>query len=79
MQANLIAIGNSQGIILPARLLRALGIKDKLELEVAQDALMLRPTHPRAQWETAFKAMAAAGDDQMLMDNVFEDESFEQW
>jgi len=79
MQANLIAIGNSRGVILPARLLSALGIRDKLELEVAQDALLLRPTHPRAQWEAAFKAMAAAGDDQMLMDSVFEDESFEPW
>ena len=79
MQANLIAIGNSQGVILPARLLRALGIKDKLELEAASGALVLRPTHPRAQWEAAFRAMAVAGDDKVLIDDVLEDESFESW
>ena len=72
MQANLISIGNSKGIILPAPLLKALGITERLSLEIEQDALLLSPVPSRAAWEPAFEEMAALGDDQLLMDSVLE-------
>ena len=48
MQANLISIGNSKGVILPAPLLKALGITERRSLEIEQDALVLRPVPSRA-------------------------------
>jgi hypothetical protein len=34
---------------------------------------------PRRGWEDAFKRMAKNGDDKLLMPDVFEDETFEEW
>lgn len=79
MRLSLIGIGNSKGVIIPAKVLKELGVKDYLELEVSRDALLLRPGNPRATWKVAFKRMAVQGDDQMLINDVFEDESFEEW
>ena len=79
MKADLIAIGNSKGIIIPAPVLKSLNIQDKLEMEVRQDTMLLRNASPRTKWEAAFQAMAAHKDDQLLIDDVFEDESLEEW
>ena len=79
MRLSIIGIGNSKGVIIPAKVLKKLGVKDYLELEVRRDALLLRPKNPRSTWEVAFKKMASQGDDLRLIDDVFEDESFEEW
>jgi antitoxin MazE len=34
---------------------------------------------PRKNWEKAFKKMHENGDDQLLIDDVFEDENFDEW
>lgn len=79
MKIDLIPIGNSKGIIIPAPVLKDLGIKDKLDLEIRQNTMLLRSANPRATWEAAFKVMAENGEDQLLIDSVLEDESFEEW
>lgn len=79
MKVDLIPIGNSRGIIIPAPVLKNLGIQDKLELEIRKNTMLLRSANPRASWGAAFKAMAENGDDQLLIDSVWEDESFEEW
>lgn len=33
----------------------------------------------RANWEKSFKVMNDRGDDELLIQNVFEDEDFEKW
>lgn len=76
MKTGLISIGNSKGIIIPAPVIRNLGIHDELELEVKDNTMLLRPIHPRAKWTAAFQA---AGADELLIDSVFEDETFEEW
>ena len=78
MKTSLIPIGNSKGIIIPAPVIRKLGIQDKLELEIKDNTMLLRPLNPRAKWAEAFKA-AENGDDELLIDSVFEDETFEEW
>ena len=40
--------------------------------------MLLRPLNPRAKWAEAFKA-AENGDEELLIDSVFEDETFEEW
>ena len=67
VKTRIIQIGNSQGIRIPKAILDQLGFTEEVELEVLPDQLIVRSLHrPRQQWEEAFKAMAAAGDDQLL-------------
>ena len=33
----------------------------------------------RSGWEAAFQEMARNGDDQLLMDDLFDDENIEEW
>ena len=40
-----------------------------------EDHLILKPK-PRNNWEGAFKKMHENGDDQLLIDDVFQDENF---
>jgi antitoxin MazE len=67
MRARIVKIGNSQGIRIPKPLLEQTGIMDDVEIEVAQNQIIIRPvTNPRAGWDEAFKAMADKGDDTIL-------------
>ena len=50
-----------------------------MELEVTTDAILLKPSKPRAGWAAAFQEMALRKDDQLLIADVFEDEAFEPW
>ncbi|MDR6967042.1 hypothetical protein J2X31_001042 [Flavobacterium arsenatis] len=34
---------------------------------------------PRTGWDKAFKKMHDNGEDKLLMNDVFEDENFEEW
>ncbi len=80
MELSIIKIGNSRGIRIPKVILEKYNLKDKVELILQDDYLILKPVHkPRLGWEEAFKEMHENGDDQLLIDDVFEDESFEEW
>ena len=49
MKARVIRIGNSQGILIPGRLLLAAGLRDEVELSTGHGVLMIRPVQaPRA-------------------------------
>jgi len=44
------------------------------------DHIVLRPLkEPRKGWSEAFQEMHASGDDQLLIDDVFDDENFDEW
>lgn len=80
MEISVINIGNSKGIRLPKTILEKYSIHDKIELILEKGYIVLKPkTEPRKGWEKAFMKMRENGDDQLLMDDVFEDESFEEW
>lgn len=80
MELSIINIGNSKGIRLSKTILEKYNISDKIELILEKGYIILKPkSEPRKNWETAFKKMHANGDDQLLMDDVFEDENFEEW
>jgi antitoxin MazE len=80
MTIPLIQIGNSKGIRLSKTLIEKYHIQDSLELIMEKDCIILKPkTMARAGWEKAFKKMHENGDDQLLMDDVFGDEQFEEW
>ena len=79
MQTKVIAIGNSRGIRIPKPILQQYAIDDDLEMELRDDGILLRPVNAvRKGWDAAFARMAAEGDDQLLIDDVFDDEPFEE-
>ncbi|MEN8192511.1 MAG: AbrB/MazE/SpoVT family DNA-binding domain-containing protein [Bacteroidota bacterium] len=80
MQVSIIKIGNSKGFRLSKSLLDEYGIKDKVELVLEKKQIILKPINqPRQGWDEAFKQMHASGDDELLIDDVFEDEDLEEW
>lgn len=80
MELSIINIGNSKGIRLSKTILEKYNIQDKIELVLEKDFIVLKPkTEPRKNWEKAFEKMRENNDDQLLIEDVFEDENFEEW
>jgi antitoxin MazE len=80
MEISVIKIGNSKGLRLSKDILARYKIKDKVELILEKGYIILKPTkQPRKGWEKAFKRMHDNSDDKLLLDDVFEDETFEEW
>ncbi len=71
MKAQIIQIGNSQGIRIPKVLLEESGISGEVEVELHPDGIMIRKAQkPRAGWEDAFRAMAENDDDEGGLDSI---------
>ncbi|HAI74917.1 MAG TPA: MazF family transcriptional regulator [Microscillaceae bacterium] len=78
MQVSIIQIGNSKGIRLSKTLLEKYHITDKVELILEEDCIVIKSVaEPRKDWDAAFAAMHRNGDDKLLIDGVFEDESWD--
>lgn len=69
MLVSVVAIGNSKGIRLPKAILEQLHIQDKLELEVEDRRLVLKPVSsaPRAGWEEVFRKLHSGKEDARLI------------
>ncbi len=66
-----------KGIRLSKTLLEKYNISDKIVLILEKEYIILKPkAEPRKGWDKAFKKMHQNGDDQLLIDDVFEDETF---
>jgi antitoxin MazE len=80
MEVSVVKIGNSRGIRLSKTLLERYKIRDTVDLIMEKGHIIIRPLNkPRNGWDKAFKEMNAAGDDKMLIDEVFQDENLEEW
>ncbi len=67
IKTKLIKIGNSQGIRIPKSILKQLNFTSEVEIDIQDNQLVLRPlATARHGWDTAFSAMAQAGDDLLL-------------
>ena len=80
MKANIINIGNSQGIILPSILLRQLHLsfKSTVHIEIDNGAIIIKPD-PRQGWAEAAQEMSAAGDDELLLGDFPNEFDKEEW
>lgn len=81
MKVNLIPIGNSKGVRIPASVIKECGLGDELDMRVEKGTIVLAPARKvREGWGSAFEKMAAAGDDEPLMPdtlaNNFDDEDW---
>jgi antitoxin MazE len=64
MKAQIIQIGNSQGIRIPKAILEETKISGEIELEVCPEGILIRNIKkPRSDWDVAFKALAETDDD----------------
>ncbi len=71
MKAQIIQIGNSQGIRIPKMLLEDSRITGDVELELHPDGILIRNAQrARAGWDEAFKAMAENEDDELSHGNL---------
>jgi antitoxin MazE len=69
MKTTIRRMGNSQGVLIPKPILAQLGLEDEVEMEVENDAIVLRKPlkKTREGWADASQAIAGAGDDALLM------------
>jgi antitoxin MazE len=76
VKTGLIRIGNSRGVRLPKPLIEQHGLGDEVELHSRSDGILIRraKAHPREGWEDDARAMAAAGDDELLFPEPFDNE-----
>lgn len=81
MKVNLVHIGNSRGVRIPASVIRQCGFGDKIEMRIENGVVVLAPAGRRREdWAAAFEKMAAAGDDALLtpddLGTSFDDEEW---
>ena len=80
MQVRIIQVGNSKGLRLSKTIIEKYDIKDKVELVLKDDCILLKAIpNPREGWAKEFQRMHKKGDDKLMIDDVFEDEAFEEW
>ena len=80
MEISIIKIGNSKYFRLTQTILERYNITDKIELILEKGQIILRPiSEPRKGWDKAFQKMHKNGDDQLLINDVFDDENFGEW
>ena len=63
MHTRLIRVGNSQGIVLPKKLLQQYHLSGEVELHSTPDGLLIKPmaSPARQGWEAQMQAALAAG------------------
>jgi antitoxin MazE len=84
MKAQIVRIGNSQGIRIPKPFLQQSGIAKEVDIEVQGNKIVLRSLRrPREGWEESFRQMASKGDDRLLDEKLLKptrwDEEEWQW
>ena len=84
MEVSIIKIGNSKGLRLPKTILKKYDIKDSVELVLEEEQIVIKPVSKKREgWDKAFEKMSQKmsqnKEDNPVMDDVFEDEDFEEW
>jgi len=82
MKTSVIRIGNSRGIRIPKTVLEQCRINEKVNLEVEGDTIIIKPDKkkPREGWEEAFKKMHELKEDELLIDDMIDLDTFDwEW
>ncbi|REJ77456.1 MAG: AbrB/MazE/SpoVT family DNA-binding domain-containing protein [Acidobacteria bacterium] len=79
MKAQIVRIGNSQGVRIPKILLNESSLEVDVELEVCEEGILIRPAkNPRQNWDSLFREMADDDADEMLIEDGEAQGSFEK-
>ncbi|BBU29031.1 transcriptional regulator/antitoxin, MazE [Caballeronia pedi] len=82
MKTTIRKMGNSQGVLIPKPFLAQLGLENEVEMNVEDDAIVLRRPRSRVRegWAEASKSIAASGDDKLVMGEFANDDDSElEW
>ena len=83
MLVSIVPIGNSRGIRIPKSVLQQLNIEEKVELEIHDRELLIRPIKKKVRegWSEEFMKMHNNGDDKLLINDLeeFEEQDEFQW
>ena len=76
-----VSIGNSRGIRIPKQVLDRCQIDDLVTMTIKGRRIILVPQDrmPRDGWEDAAKSMRSSGDDELLIPDVLDDDTDEEW
>ncbi len=80
MKAQIIQIGNSQGIRIPKMLLEETRLAGEVELEVFEGGILIRNVQkPRGNWDAIFKSMEDTDDDAPHESNMGTEFEKKEW
>ncbi len=80
MQAKIIKVGNSKGLILNKTILEKYRIDKEVNIRLMEDYLIIEPVNkPRAGWDAQFKEANSESTEEQLIPDVFEDEDLLEW
>ena len=82
MQARVVKIGSSVGVIIPNSIVKetSLQIGKKLDLHlINKSEIMLTKSSPREGWDLAAQKLHLEQGDRLLIPDVFEDENLDEW
>lgn len=67
MKAQIIQIGNSQGIRIPKLMLEEARISNEVELRLQPDGILIRSaSQPRSGWNDAFRELSENDDNELI-------------
>ncbi|MBK8055259.1 MAG: AbrB/MazE/SpoVT family DNA-binding domain-containing protein [Saprospiraceae bacterium] len=76
MLTKIIQIGNSKGLRLSKTILEKYEIGDTVNMRMEENFIIIEPiTKPRSDWAKSFKEMRKNGHDELLIQDIFEEES----
>ena len=82
MQASVVKIGSSVGVIIPNFIVKetSLQIGKKLDLRLTDKSeIVLTKSNPREGWDLAAQELHLEQGDQLIVPDIFEDENFDEW
>ena len=82
MQARVVKIGSSVGVIIPNVIVKETSLQIGKNLDlclIGKSEIMLKKTSPREGWDLAAQKLHLDQGDQLLIPDVFEDEKFDDW
>ena len=80
MRAQLVRIGNSQGLRIPKPVIAQLGLGSEVEMAVERDRLIIRPvSRARRGWDAQFQQIAEQEDGALLDEPVATEWDESEW
>lgn len=82
MEAKIVRVGNSKGIIIPSKLMKLIGLKEKVAIDVKDNKIIITPVEKKVRegWEELIKEeVEKYGSGENLIPDVFADEDLDEW
>lgn len=82
MEANIIRVGNSKGVILPSKLMKLIGLEEKVSIDVKGNKIIITPAEKKVRegWEEMIREeVEHNGPGEKLIPDVFSDEDLDEW